>query len=189
MKRILTVLTVLAVAAACSERQDPAAPNAFDPSFTRGGTPPGFPAQVTISFGRDDVGTTFFPPGEHDASYHAKDKIRPRLVHLAAGGNVVFDMGSFHGVAIYEPGTEPEDIEVSPATLEDLNVPFPPFVLENFLINDPDGRVTDRGPVSFAPMTWSPPPGTFATPGRYLVICYVVPHFVGSKMYAYIDVR
>jgi hypothetical protein len=110
-------------------------------------------------------------------------------VHLAAGGEVSFDMGSFHGVAIYEPGTTPEDIEIGPATLEDLVLPFPPFLIEDFLINDPDGRVTDRSPLTLAPTQWSPPADTFDAPGRYLVICYVLPHFAGAKMYAYIEVR
>jgi len=189
MKRMITFVATFAVATACSEASNPAAPEIAQPAFAKGQTPAGFPTEVTISFGRDDVGTVFFPPGEHDGSFHAKDKILPRVTHLAQGGNVIFDMGTFHGVAIYEPGTQPEDIEVSPATLEDLAVPFPPFLLEDFLIDDPDGRVTDRGPVSFAPMQWSPPAGTFDEPGRYLVICYVAPHFVGAKMYAYIDVR
>jgi hypothetical protein len=186
MKRCLTI-AVAALSLACSET-GPAAPDAPEPSLARGGQA-GFPEEATIAFGRDDVGSAFAPPDEHDASFHAKDKIRPRLVNLAAGGNVIFDMGTFHGVAIYEPGTTPEDIEVSEATLEDLAVPFPPFLLEGFLIDDPDGRVADRSPMSLGPMQWSPPEGTFDEPGRYLVICYVAPHFLFANMYAYIDVR
>lgn len=189
MKRVLLVAITLVFATACSDGVGPIAADADTPSFSHVEAPAGFPDEVTISFGRDDVGTTFFPPGEHDASFRAKDKIRPRLTHLAAGGNVTFDMGSIHGVAIYEPGTEPDDIEVGPATLEDLVVPFPPFVIPDFLIDDPDGRVTDRSPVSLEPMQWSPPAGTFDEPGRYLVICYVAPHFVFAKMYAFIDVH
>jgi hypothetical protein len=187
MKRLPVLVAAFAVGA-CSENPGPSALD-LEPSFVRVGTPAGYPSEVIISFGRDDVGTEFFPPGEHDRSFHAKDKIRPRVVHLAAGGEVVFDMGSFHGVAIYEPGTTPDDIEISPATLEDLVLPFPPFLLEGFLINDPDGRVADRSPVSMAPMQWSPPEGIFDEPGRYLVLCYVLPHFVEAKMYAYIEVR
>ena len=188
MKRIPTFVTIFALAAGCAESSGPVAPDAMDPAFARGGIPGGLADEITISFGRDDVGTTFFPPGEHDGSFHAKDKIRPHVNHLAAGGNVIFDMGSFHGVAIYAPGTTPEDIEISPATLDDLDIPFPPFTLEDFLIDDPDGRLA-RGPVSFAPMQWSPDEGTFDEPGRYLVICYVLPHFLGANMYAYIDVK
>ena len=186
MKRISLVVSML-VLAGCSDVPAPVALD-LEPNLARVGTPPGYPDEVVISFGRDDVGSPFPPPDPHDQSFHAKDKIRPRLVHLAAGGNVVFDMGTFHGVAIYEPGTTPADIEISPATLENLDVPFPPFVLEDFVIDDPDGRVA-LGPMSFAPMQWSPAADTFDEPGRYLVICYVLPHFVGAKMYSYIDVR
>jgi hypothetical protein len=187
MRRISTIVAV-ALAVACTEA-GPAAPDAPAASLAKSASAAAFPEEVTLSFGRDDVGSPYAPPEEHDQSFHAKDKIRPRLVHLAAGGNVVFDMGTFHGVAIYEPGTKPEDIEVSDATLEDLTIPFPPFVLPDFLIDDPDGRVTAPSPISFGPMQWSPPEGTFDEPGRYLVICYVVPHFVFAKMYAYIEVR
>lgn len=97
-------------------------------------------------------------------------------------------MGTFHGVAIYAPGTTPEDIEVSDATLKDVDVPFPPFVLEDFIIDDPENRIV-MGPLSAEAMQWTAPAGTFDEPGRYLVICYVTPHFTEAKMYAYIDVR
>jgi plastocyanin len=186
MSRITKALVVLLLCAACTESADPSAPEA---NLGRVESAMGFPSEVTISFGKDAVGTTYFPPGEHDASFHAKDKIRPHLTNLAAGGNVIFEIGSFHGVAIYEPGTRPEDIEISESTLEDLVLPFPPFLLEDFLINDPDGRATDRAPVTLAPTQWSPPEGTFDEPGVYLVICYVLPHFAGANMYAYINVR
>lgn len=175
----------LLVAVACSDVSGPLALDDLEPSLARAGAPPGFPLHVTITFGRDHVGTTFFPPGEHDASFHAKDKITPRVTHLAAGGEVTFDMASFHGVAIYRPGTKPADIEVSDQTLEDFSGGG--LFIPNFLINDDNGRL-ERLDVSTEPtqMTVS---GIFNEPGRYLVICYVTPHFVDAGMYAYIDVR
>ena len=185
MKRTLPLLAALAIAGACAEA-DPISPAASTPELARGASA-AFPSAITITFGRDDKGTTYFPPGEHDASFHAKDKITPRVTHLSVGGTVTFDMGTFHGVAVYTPGTTPEDIVVSDATLKDVVVPFPPGILEDFIIDDPNNRLA-MSDLSQAPMQWTVS-GIFNQPGRYLVICYVTPHFTGAKMYAYIDVR
>jgi plastocyanin len=149
-----------------------------------------FPLNAVVSFGQDDVGSVFPPPSGHDQSFHAKDKVRPHLVHIAAGGSVTFQMGTFHNVAIYQPGIEPADIDASITV--DLLAPSPPappgtVIIPNFLIDDATGRLA-VGPFSFAPLSWTSPPGTFNSPGTYLVICRVVPHFVGAKMYAWVVV-
>jgi hypothetical protein len=140
----------------------------------------GPPMSVTVEFGRNALGTDFFPPGEHDASFHAKDAIRPRAIVIAAGGTVDFVVASFHKPALYEPGIEPEDIDTS--LLEDAGAPFPfPPV-----INDPAGRIARRPLNLGAPVVWSQ---TFPEPGRYLVICEVLPHFAVAKMYAWVVVK
>ena len=150
----------------------------------------GLPQSATLTFGKDGVGSPFAPPSGHDASGHAYDKIVPHVVNIAAGGSVTINIGPFHAAAVYDDGTRPQDITISPATLDDLAVPFPPFVLTDFIINDPTNRIALGPPLNpGAPTTWTTPAGTFDTPGRYLVICTVLPHFAGSNMYAYVNVH
>lgn len=133
---------------------------------------------AVVTFGRNDLGTDFFPPGSHDQSLHAKDAIRPRTTVIAAGGTVTFRVQQAHKPAIYEPGTTPEDIDI--ASLEFPVPNFPP------VIDSPAGRIV-RGPLVFGPtVDWD---WTFTEPGRYLVICEVLPHFAGAKMYAWIEVK
>ena len=69
------------------------------------------------------------------------------------------------------------------------------------LINDPDNRVYRGLDPSVLPMLQGPPQGPgepklqdrveavqFTEPGRYLVICGVLPHFLGG-MYGYVKVN
>ena len=138
----------------------------------------GLATQAVVTFGRNDLGTDFFPPGTHDGSFHAKDAIRPRTTVIAAGGTVTFRVQQFHKPAIYEPGVGPEDID-----LGSLEFPVPDFPP---IIDSPVGRIV-RGPLVFGPtVDWD---WTFTEPGRYLVICEVLPHFAGARMYAWIDVK
>jgi plastocyanin len=149
------------------------------PAFAKGG---GLPTEATVIFGREKQGTSF-PPAEHDASFHARDRILPHAVNIAAGGTVHFVMAPFHQAAFYEDGTKPGDIEVSPATLEDLVIPGGP-TLPDFIINDPNARIV-TSTFSFG-QTFS---HTFTEPGTYLVICMVTPHFLFANMYAYVHVK
>lgn len=146
-------------------------------------------ATATVRFGLENVGSPFPPPAEHDRSTNAQDNLVPRTVVISQGGSVTFEIAPFHQVAIYEPGTTPNDIEISPATLEDLPVPFPPFVLPDFIINDPDSRVVLGPPLAFSHQTWTTPASTFDQPGRYLVICTVLPHFEDNNMYGWVIVK
>lgn len=139
-------------------------------------------SSVTVRYGNPNAGTSF-EPAEHDASFHAYDKINPRTVTISAGGSVSFAMLGFpHQVAVYNPGIGPEDIAV-PA--------FPPE--DNIFIGDSTGRKF-LGTPPFGP--GAPPPGTqptesvtFTTPGKYLMICNITPHFAFAKMYGWIDVK
>jgi hypothetical protein len=130
-------------------------------------------SSATTTFGNLKAGSPF-PPAEHDSSFNGEDNIIPRTVVISAGGSVTFDIDGFHQPAVYEAGTTPGDITVPP---------FPPE--SNIFINDSDGR-SFLGPVG-APSTTGP--GTFATPGRYLMICNVTPHFAFAKMYGWIIVK
>ena len=152
--------------------------------------PNGPPMHATVRFGRDNVGSPFRPPDPHDASFHAIDKITPHAAVISAGGSVTFEMGPFHQVAIYDDGTQPEDIDVTMTIDLTAPPPAPPgtVIIPDFIIDDPSNRLA-VGPFSFAPTSWTSPPGTFDQPGTYLVICQVVPHFMFAKMYAFVIVK
>ena len=139
----------------------------------------GLPLSATVEFGRSGVGSDF-PPAEHDRSFHAFDKIHPRTTVIAAGGTVTFLVAPMHYPAIFEPGTRPEDLDTNEVEQEE-GCPIPVF-------EDEDGRIAE-GPRT-CPGTevveWS---HTFAEPGRYLVICQILPHFVEARMYAWVEVK
>ena len=173
---------VLALVAACAAETNPLTSLADDPSSL--GPAGSTPLLAVVSFGDKEVGSPFPPPSGHDSSFHAKDKIRPKTVVIGAGGQVIFEVGPVHQVAIYENGTTPDDVEVSPATLE----PSPgPALIPDFVINDPDGRIFLGPAMSF--FGGHQTSFTFSSPGRYLVICTVTPHFIDAGMYAWVIVK
>jgi hypothetical protein len=133
------------------------------------------PQTATLRFGNPDVGSPFSPVSGHDRSSNAKDNLVPRTVVISQGGQVTFDIQGFHQVAIYQAGTRAEDITVPASGL---------------FVNDPTGRIA-FGPLNRPPSTtsWTAPAGTFSTPGRYLVICNVVPHFAEFNMYGWVIVQ
>lgn len=141
----------------------------------------GPPSTATVQFGRNELGSPFPPPEEHDASTHAKDALQPRTVVISAGGTVTFSVASFHKIAIYEPGTTPDEIDTTLLEPSGAPFPFPP------IINDPTGRIT-RGALALpgpdVAFSW-----TFDEPGRYLVICEVLPHFAAMGMYGWVIVK
>lgn len=147
----------------------------------------GPPSEAVVTWGREHVGSPFRPPDPHDRSFRAIDAIRPRTTVISAGGTVTFRVAPAHKPAIYEPGVRPDDVDVTAVVDAGLPFPFPP------LINDTEGRIvggsettlnTNFGTGEVIEFQW-----TFEEPGRYLVICEVLPHFVGAKMYAWVDVK
>lgn len=188
--RISAFLLAGALGALLACHDSPVAPDRPADSFAAIGVAHGIPTNAVVEFGAEDVGSPFPPVPGHDASYHAKDKVRPRTVVIRAGGSVTFEMATFHQVAIYDRGIGTGDIDVS-ATI-DLTAPPPAppgtVIIPDFIIDDPVGRLA-LSPFSFAPMTWTSPPGAFDEPGTYLVICTVVPHFVLANMYAWVIVK
>jgi hypothetical protein len=130
---------------------------------------------ATVRFGNPSVGSGFPPPSGHDASFNGQDNLIPRTSVIARGGNVTFALDGLHQPAIYVPGTTPNDITL-PASGD--------------FVNDPDGRI-ELGPLNIPPGTqsWTPPAGTFAAPGRYLVLCNFLPHFAFARMYGWIEVK
>ncbi|MDX1394280.1 MAG: hypothetical protein R3195_07815 [Gemmatimonadota bacterium] len=164
-------LVAIGVLSGCSDR--PA--GLTDPDVARGSRAPAGP--VVVEVGHPDRGTDYFPPGSHDASYHAQDRISPRTTVISPGATVEFRIAAGHNVAVYAPGVTPADIDLS--TAAPIISGFPP------ILDDPGDRIA-RTAVNFGPtVSWSM---TFDEPGLYLVICEVLPHFVSAKMYAWVRV-
>jgi plastocyanin len=108
----------------------------------------------------------------------------PNVVRIRAGGSVNFIISGLHNVQVYNDGTRPEDIKISP--------PDPLPGVAGGIIDDPDNRIY-RG--------WDPNPipnnfqrdrvevVQFTEPGTYLVICGVVNHFLNDNMFGFVVVR
>ena len=132
---------------------------------------------AAVRFGNPDAGSPYQPPlFFHDSSSNATDNLIPRTVVIPAGGNVTFTVAGFHQVAVYDAGTQPEDIKV-PA--------FPP----NLQINDPTNRLDLQPGPPGVQGPYTPPTGTFSRPGRYLILCNITPHFAVDKMYGWVIVK
>ncbi|HET7461655.1 MAG TPA: hypothetical protein VFJ82_10410 [Longimicrobium sp.] len=123
--------------------------------------------EVMMYFGNPDAGTSY-PSGQHDASFHGRDRVIPGAVAVDVGQKITFRVFPGHRVAIYKPGTRPEDIKVVPGST---------FVLDG----------TNRLALQASPV----PQLSIAIhkPGTYLVICAVTRHFVAANMYGWIHVR
>jgi hypothetical protein len=135
------------------------------------------PLSVTVSFG---VGLNTAQPG-NAANHH----ILPPVIDVKAGGVVNFAVAGFHQIFIYNPGKGVDDVEG----------PVP----GSFFINDSNGLyyrgiVPAGGPPPGLPVTTNPSNADnriesvgFFTPGVYLVICNVRPHF-NDGMFAFVRV-
>jgi plastocyanin len=135
---------------------------------------------ATVQFGLANVGTAFPPTSEHDHSANAKDNLVPRTVVIDRGGTVTFETFGVHGVAIYAPGTQPEDVDISELAPAEAGCPPVP------LINDQTNLLAIRAqPCAGGSAT---PSYTFTDPGRYLIVCRFLPHFV-DDMYGWVNVR
>lgn len=124
------------------------------------------PKPKVMVFGNPDAGTNY-PPGSHDQSLHAKDRINPGAVVIDAGETVTFQVNPGHRVAIYNEGVKPDDIQPNAGYF----LLYP--VNRLFLQPTPAPQFTLR----------------FVRPGRYLVICAVNSHFFGANMWGWVIVR
>lgn len=180
---IVSVLAGLAAIAACS--QSPSRPSSVtaDQSGSLAATG-GLPLTATIEFGRPDSGSPFPPPSGHDQSSHATDNLVPRTVVIARGGTVTFDLSgpgrAIHQVAVYPDGTDPGDVDITALAPPAAGCPPVPRIA------DPDGIVLAPQPCAGGSTS---PSYTFATPGRYLVICTFLPHFAEFQMYGWVIVK
>jgi plastocyanin len=185
--RMAALSLVALVAAGCGPESTPLTDTLESPgiSAAKGGVA-GAPTTAVMRFGNNDAGTSAFGP-EHPSS-HARDNMIPTTVVIQAGGTVTFQVQAPHRVAIYDSGTQPEDIRLIPGvTLFDHVGPGGPPFIPNFYIDEPNGRLyIEATPAFSAPHDVS---YTFAQPGKYLVICAITPHFASYKMYGWVEVR
>jgi plastocyanin len=171
------LLLLLSVVVIACEAPTPSENNAFgSPSMSEQGVP----LTAVMRFGDPATGSPFPPQVGHDMSVHAKDKLVPRTVVIAAGGTVTFEVAPVHRVAIYDDGTTPADISLA-------NQAPPPLPGLPPQIDDANNRLALQSAAGFVtPRTFS---YTFAEPGRYLVICVTTPHFVTGDMWGWVIVK
>jgi len=124
---------------------------------------------TTVKFGMPWTGSDCVPPEcFDDRSFHAKDTITPGAISIPVGATLTAEIAGFHQAVLYEAGTRPRDIEPDPDAF--------PFV------NDPDGVIAGAPPLVDLEHT-------FTSPGTYLLICNLTPHFEEARMYAWVHVR
>ncbi|HET6637922.1 MAG TPA: hypothetical protein VFH82_03965 [Gemmatimonadota bacterium] len=142
-------------------------------------------SEAEVEFGIDEgkVGTNF-PPGSHDGSFHAFDKVRPHTVTIARGGSVTYEIYPLHQPAVWAPGTRPEDIDTSDTE------PIPVFpALDRIVVSDDPGLIALAPDQTLEEKEWTTPPGTFDEPGKYLVTCTTFVHFTVANMYGWVIVK
>ena len=141
-------------------------------------------SSANVSFGAWPVGGT--TPLDRFATPNAPDapnvhQIIPFVTTIKSGGTINFTIAGFHVLAIYGPGTKPDDIDATivepiPGAPPD----FPP------VIADPNERVY-RG---INPITLPQDrveAVQFNRRGTYLVICAFLPHFE-DEMWGFVRV-
>jgi plastocyanin len=142
------------------------------------------PANATISFGQWQTDPALDRLNANPMGGAGNNhELIPDIVTIEAGGAVNFVISGFHNVQIFDDGTKPDDIGTT--------VPPPLPGMGGGIIDDANNRIY-RG--------WDPNPIPnnfqrdrveavhFAEPGRYLVICGVVNHFVNDRMYGFVRV-
>lgn len=104
----------------------------------------------------------------------------PNQVTIKAGGSVNFIVSGLHNIAVYADGTAPQDIDTG-ALVFTTGTPNDVPIIDDATNRiyrglDPTLQPIDRVEVV-----------EFLTPGTYLVICGIRPHFLGG-MYGYVRV-
>jgi hypothetical protein len=150
---------------------------------------------VTVAFG---AGLNTAQPG-NAANHH----VLPDVIKVKVGDVVSFNVAGLHVIRVYERGVRlrdikdqiPDECEVNPVPATCFPggpVPvIPTFDLEVYYegLNSIPPAVPPAVP-PFAPLSLAQnriEPVSFLKPGRFLVICAVLPHF-NDKMYAWVEV-
>lgn len=141
-------------------------------------------ASATVSFGAwpasSETPLDRFATPAAPAAPNAHQLI-PHVATIKVGGSINFVIAGFHVIAVYGPGTKPEDIDAT--ILEALpGAPpaFPPAIA------DPDERVY-RGINPFGAPQDRVEVVQFNRRGTFLVICAFLPHFE-DEMWGYVRV-
>jgi hypothetical protein len=150
-------------------------------------------ASATVSFGQWPTETEPpVPPVDRfpNVGAPARPNVHLQIPYIATikeGGSVNFVVAGFHNIQIFEPGTKTTDINVG-MTIPVTNPPPPPAP-SPFppLINDANGRVY-RGPDPTLVPQDRVEAVRFTKPGKYLVICGFIPHFVNDNMHGFVNV-
>jgi hypothetical protein len=163
------------------------------------------PATHTVSFGQWDLTTPLDRfPNKSDRTRNNHHLI-PGKITINAGDAVNFLISGFHLVLVYGDGTQPADINRSLTINVTVPLAPPPAPPGPPLIDDPTNRIYRGLDPSVFPML---PGGTnppmplqdrvevvrFPNPGKYLVICGVLPHFFDPAtgqfiMFGFVKVR
>ena len=151
-------------------------------------------ATATVSFGAWVPGSRFPNLGAAPGLPNNAHVLIPNEVQIKAGGTVNFIVAGFHQIVVYGNGKRPGDIDTSLV----VGVTTPPGAP---LINDPEDRVYRGIDPSVFPTLSGPAQGPgqpklhdrvevvyFPDPGRYLVICAVLPHFE-DEMWGWVKVN
>jgi plastocyanin len=158
-------------------------------------------AMAVVSFGQWDVDPAV-PLDRQPINSNEENQFRnvhhvlPFEVEIDAGGAVSFMISGLHQILIYAPGRELADVQAGAAGLPPI-LGGPPLVnyVTDLVYRGPDPRVLQYLPLA------PPPPLTtgnlvidrvesvnFKEPGRYLVVCGVLPHFL-EGMHGYVSVK
>lgn len=139
--------------------------------------PPGN-AHATVVFGQwntpmDRFTGAFGPP---NVGHH----VSPDEVTIAVNGSVAFLIGGFHLVLVYDDGKLHQEVNTA-NLIPGVPGMFPPLIqdLDNILYRGLDPRLPTTGVDRIEVVH-------FHTPGRYLMVCGVLPHF--HEMFGYIRV-
>ena len=154
---------------------------------------------VTVAFG---AGLNTAQPG--NAQNH---HVLPGVIRVNAGDVVNFVVSGLHVIRVYDRGVKLSDVKAVIPDECEVNPTPPAEFPENCFTDGPVPVIPQLGldvfyeglnsigpppPVPpFAPLSLAQnrvEPVAFLNPGRYLVICAVLPHF-NDRMYAWVEVR
>jgi plastocyanin len=154
---------------------------------------------VTVAFG---AGLNTAQPG-NSQNHH----VLPNVIRVNAGDVVNFVVAGLHVIRVYDKGVQLRDVKAQIPDECEVN-PVPPAEFPENCFTDGPAEVIPplgldvvyEGLNSIGPPPQVPPfapvslaqnrvePVAFLNPGRYLVICAVLPHF-NDGMYAIVEVR
>ena len=142
------------------------------------------PRDATISFGQweTDPSVDRLNANPMGGAGNNHDLI-PDIVTIEAGGAVNFVIAGLHNVQIFDDGTKPDDIGTT--------VPPPLPGMGGGIIDDANNRIYRGWDPNSIPNNFQRDRVEtvhFAEPGRYLVICGVVNHFVNDRIYGFVRV-